>query len=42
MRDASGHIVGFSGTATRFADAANNDGGVTYGPGGVLFLRAGR
>ena len=38
VRDGSGHIVGFSGTAARFADAANNDGGVTYGPGGVLFL----
>jgi hypothetical protein len=38
VRDASGHIVGFSGSATRFADAAYNDGGVAYGPGGVLFL----
>ncbi len=38
VRDASGHIVGFSGGATRFGDAAYNDGGVTYGPGGVLFL----
>ena len=38
VRDAAGHITGFSGSATRFADAANNDGGVTYGPGGVLFL----
>jgi hypothetical protein len=38
VRDASGHIVGFSGSATRFADAAYNDGGVTYGPGDVLFL----
>jgi hypothetical protein len=38
LRDASGHIVGFSGPAARFADAAYNDGGVTYGPGGVLFL----
>ena len=38
VRDGSGHIVGFSGPATRYADAANNDGGVTYGPGGVLFL----
>jgi hypothetical protein len=38
VRDGSGHIVGFSGPATRFADAAYNDGGVTYGPGGVLFL----
>jgi hypothetical protein len=37
-RDAAGHITGFSGPAVRFADAANNDGGVTYGPGGVLFL----
>ena len=38
VRDGSGHITAFSGTATRFADAANNDGGITYGPGGVLFL----
>jgi hypothetical protein len=38
VRDGSGHIVGFSGPATRFADAAYNDGGVAYGPGGVLFL----
>jgi hypothetical protein len=37
-RDAQGHINGFSGTATRFADAAYNDGGVAYGPGNVLFL----
>lgn len=37
-RDAAGHITGFSGTATRFADAGYNDGGVTYGPGGVLVL----
>ena len=37
-RDAQGHINGFVGTATRAADAAYNDGGVTYGPGGVLFL----
>jgi hypothetical protein len=38
VRDAAGHITGFSDTAVRFADAANNDGGVVYGPGGVLFL----
>jgi hypothetical protein len=38
VRDGAGHIVGFSGPATRYADAAYNDGGVTYGPGGVLFL----
>src|ERR687896_1542531 len=37
-RDGAGNVVGFSGTATPFADAAYNDGGVTYGPGGVLFL----
>jgi hypothetical protein len=38
VRDGAGHITGFSDTAVRFADAANNDGGVVYGPGGVLFL----
>ena len=38
VRDARGHITGFSGTATEYADAAYNDGGVTYGPDGVLFL----
>jgi hypothetical protein len=38
VRDGSGHITGFSGTATRYADAAYNDGGVIYGPGNVLFL----
>jgi hypothetical protein len=38
VRDGAGHITGFSGTATRYADAAYNDGGVTYGPGNVLFL----
>jgi hypothetical protein len=38
VRNASGHITGFAGTATRFADAAYNDGGVAYGPGNVLFL----
>ena len=37
-RDAAGHITGFAGTAARYGDAANNDGGVIYGPGGVLFL----
>ena len=36
-RDAMGHITGFSGSATAFASAPYNDGGVTYGPGGVLF-----
>jgi len=37
-RDAEGHINGFSGTAAEFAEADNNDGGVAYGPGDVLFL----
>ena len=32
-RDINGHINGFSGTATLFASAPYNDGGVTYGPG---------
>jgi hypothetical protein len=38
VRDAGGHITGFSGSASFFADAVDNDGGVVYGPGGVLFL----
>jgi hypothetical protein len=37
-RDVNKHITGFTGTAAVFADAANNDGGVVYGPGNVLFL----
>ena len=37
-RDVSGHINGFTGSASYFADAAYNDGGVVYGPGDVLFL----
>jgi hypothetical protein len=37
-RDPAGHISGFEGTATPFADAPYNDGGVAYGPGGVLFI----
>ena len=39
-RDASGHISGFSGTATPFASAPFIDGGLAYGPGGVLFYTA--
>lgn len=38
VRDAAGHIGGFVGTAAVAADAPYNDGGVTLGPGGVLFL----
>lgn len=37
VRDGGGHITGFSGTATFFAEAPFNDGGLTYGPGNVLF-----
>jgi hypothetical protein len=37
-RDPQGHISGFVGTATRYAAAAYNDGGIVYGPGNVLFL----
>jgi hypothetical protein len=37
-RDSEGIINGFDGTATRFADAPNIDGGLTYGPGNVLFF----
>ena len=37
-RDTNRHIAGFNGAATVFADAAYNDGGVAYGPDGVLFL----
>jgi PEP-CTERM motif len=37
VRDINGHITGFSGTASLFGSAPYNDGGITYGPGGVLF-----
>jgi hypothetical protein len=37
VRDANGHITGFSGTASFYANAPYNDGGVTYGPNGVLY-----
>ncbi len=38
MRDEHRHILGFSGTATRIAEAAYNDGSILHGPGGVMFL----
>src|SRR5581483_5615859 len=34
----NGHINGFSGTATLYATAPQIDGGLAYGPGGVLFF----
>ena len=42
-RDASNHITGFAGPVTQFGGASSligdfNDGGVVFGPGGVLFL----
>jgi hypothetical protein len=37
-RGAGGHITGFSGTATLFSAAPNIDGGLVYGPGGVLLF----
>ncbi|NUQ68678.1 MAG: hypothetical protein HUU18_10415 [Phycisphaerales bacterium] len=36
-RDSSGHINAFTGTATLHIEAPYNDGGIVYGPGGVLF-----
>ena len=39
VRDAQGHITGFNGAAARYGTqiGAYNDGGVAFGPGGVLF-----
>jgi hypothetical protein len=38
-RDAGCHVTGWAGTPiVEFAEAAYNDGGVTYGPADVLFL----
>jgi PEP-CTERM motif len=37
IRDAGNHITGFSGPSTTFATAPNIDGGLAFGPGGVLF-----
>lgn len=37
-RDASNHITGFTGPATYWAPAPNIDGGLAFGPGGVLFF----
>lgn len=36
-RGANQQITGFSGPATTFASAPNIDGGLTFGPGGILF-----
>jgi hypothetical protein len=37
-RDVRGHVNGFAGMATPLIDAPFHDGGVAYGPGGVLFI----
>ncbi len=37
-RDLQGHINGFTGSASLFSTAPNIDGGLAYGPGGVLFF----
>ena len=37
-RDANNHITGFSGSPTLFSTAPNIDGGLSFGPGGVLFF----
>jgi hypothetical protein len=31
------HVTGFSSTAAAFSEGQFNDGGVVFGPGGVLF-----
>lgn len=38
VRDAGSHVIGFSGTATVYGESPYSDGGVSFGPGGVLFL----
>jgi hypothetical protein len=38
VRDDHGHVAGFTGKGSVFADAPTNDGGVAYGPNKVLFL----
>jgi hypothetical protein len=37
VRDLNSHIIGFTGSATLFSTAPNIDGGLAYGPDGVLF-----
>ncbi len=37
-RDSGGHVNGFRGMARPLIDAPYHDGGVAYGPGGVLFI----
>lgn len=37
VRDAGNHIIGFAGPSTPYAAAPFIDGGLAFGPGGVLF-----
>jgi hypothetical protein len=37
VRGVSNHITGFTGSAALFSAGEYNDGGVKFGPGGVLF-----
>jgi hypothetical protein len=37
VRNAQSQITGFTGSATSFSEGEFNDGGVVFGPGGVLF-----
>jgi len=37
VRGTGNHITGFTGTAALYSEGQNNDGGVVFGPGGVLF-----
>jgi len=36
-RDGDGHITGYAGASVDYASAPNIDGGLAFGPGGVLF-----
>ncbi len=36
-RDGSGHITGFNGSSSAYANAPRIDGGLSHGPSGVLF-----
>jgi hypothetical protein len=38
VRDADGHISGWKGMATKYAEGPSNDGGVVFGPDKVLFM----
>jgi hypothetical protein len=37
IRDGNGHITGYAGPSSAFASAPEIDGGLAFGPGGVLF-----